>query len=722
MSKSKINDPHADRESQRYSNPIPSREYILTYLDELNHPASRSELETALQIEDEEQQEALRRRLRAMERDGQLFRNRRGKFILSDRLNLISGRVIGHKDGFGFVTSDNGSEDLYLSPRQMRSVLHGDRVLVQAISKDKRGRLEGVIVEVLERNTQQVVGRYFEEGNVGFVVSDNPRINQDILVEKSESIEASPGQFVVIELLSQPSFRRSPRGKIIEVIGEHMAPGMEIDVAIRSHDIPHEWPQAVLDEITEFKDSPSPEKSTDHKDLRHLAFVTIDGEDAKDFDDAVYAETKPRGGWRLLVAIADVSHYVNLNTELDNEALSRGNSVYFPARVIPMLPEILSNDLCSLKQNVDRLTMICDMAINPTGKITRFQFYPAVINSKARLTYSKVAAMLVNNNKALQARYATLFPHLQVLYQLYKILHKAREKRGAIDFETTETRIIFGEDRKIASIKPLQRNEAHRLIEECMLSANVCAAKFLLSNQLPALYRNHEEPKAAKQQDLRDFLNEMGLHMGGGKSPKPADYAKLINDSKSRADAHLIQTVLLRSMNQALYSPDNVGHFGLAFPAYSHFTSPIRRYPDLLVHRAIRHAIKQGAVETFSYNDKDMRQFGEHCSMTERRADDATISVIAWLKCEYMVDHVGDEFDAIITGVTAFGLFAELTNVYVEGLIHVSSLKNDYYTFDNIRHRLVGGRSGTVYHLGDKIRVKVIQVNLDERKIDLEMI
>lgn len=718
MSTAHKKDPFLERESKNYENPIPSREYIMQYLKEKGRPASKENLIRALALESDDQKEALRRRLIAMVRDGQIISNRRGSFALVDELELIKGKIEGHKDGFGFVIPEDGSEDIFLTPTQMRAVFPGDTVLTRVSRVDKRGRREGFIAEVIEHNTRQIVGRYFVEKGLAFVAPSNKEITQDIIIPPEYAGEAKHGQVVMVDVIAQPTPRRQPFGKIIEILGEHMAPGLEIDVAIRAHQLPYQWSEEVLKEIAQFQPEVAEADKKGRKDLRHLPFVTIDGEDARDFDDAVYAEKRKEGGWRLFVAIADVSYYVKPQTYLDKEALKRGNSVYFPERVIPMLPEILSNELCSLRPQVDRLAMVCEINISSNGKITRSAFYEAIIRSQARLTYAVVAAAL--QYKKSTAIPANLLSHLQQLYQLYHILIKQRAMRGALEFDTQETRIVFGEDRKIKEIIPVVRNDAHRLIEECMLLANVAAAKYLQQQKMATLFRVHGGPNQEKLENLRDFLKGMGLKLGGGDDPTPQDYAKLLQKIKGRTDERLIQTVLLRSLSQAVYAPINEGHFGLAFEAYAHFTSPIRRYPDLLVHRAIRHALQKSKQE-FPYNPATMLKMGEHCSTTERRADEATRDAVAWLKCEYMQDKVGETFPGIITGVTGFGIFVELKNVFVEGLVHITALKNDYYHFDPIRHLLKGRQTGNVYRLGDPIEVLVARVNVDERQLDFEL-
>ncbi len=709
-------DRYAAREAQNYEHPIASREYILEILKERGRPISERQLRTELNLEGEEAQEALRRRLLAMVRDGQLLLNRRGAYGLIDEMELIRGYVVGHKDGFGFVVPEDKAGDLFLNARQMRTVFPDDEVLVRVSGVDSRGRREGIIVEVVTRNTHSLVGRYVTEHGISLIEPSNQRITQTLLVPPGEEGGALHGQMVVAEITEQPTMHTRALGKVIEILGEHMAPGMEIDVAIRNHELPNEWPDKVLKDAKQFSPHVTEDMFVNRLDLRAKPFVTIDGEDAKDFDDAVYCEPNPRGGFTLYVAIADVSHYVKINSPLDKEALNRGNSVYFPGRVIPMLPEVLSNELCSLKPNVNRLTLVCEMKISATGKITNYRFKEAVINSHARLTYNEVYATIAQNDQALRKKHELLVPHLQALFEVFRTLQALRQKRGAIDFDLPETKIIFGEGRKIERIVALVRNDAHKLIEECMLCANICAARFLLKNEAQGLYRIHEGPSVEKLADLRKFLAELGLKLPGKETPTPSDYAKLLKTIEARTDATLIQTILLRSLSQAIYSPENKGHFGLAFDAYTHFTSPIRRYPDLVVHRAIR-AILRGESKPGEVDPK-FQAYGEHCSMTERRADDATREAVDWLKCEYMMDKVGHEFSGMISSVTSFGIFVMLSEVYVEGLIHISVLKNDYYLFDPVKHALIGERSGKRFRLGDPVVIRVVRVDLDQRQID----
>ncbi|TXH05114.1 MAG: ribonuclease R [Nevskiaceae bacterium] len=703
---------------------------ILQTLTEKGEPLTLDELIGHFGLQKLTQQEALSRRLVAMQREGQTVQNRKGAWGVVTRMNLVAGVVQAHRDGFGFLIPDEGGQDIFLPPRQMRSLMNGDRVLVRISGTDFKGRPEGSVAEVLERGLRTVVGRFHLDQGISYVIPDNPRVQQDVLIPPDQRMNAKRGQMVVAEITEPPGTRTLPLGRVVEILGEHMAPGMEIEAAIRTHNLPFEWPVAVEQEAAAIPDTVQPAQIKGREDIRHLPLVTIDGADARDFDDAVYCRPEKKG-WTLWVAIADVSAYVMPGTPLDTEAARRGNSVYFPQRVIPMLPEKLSNGLCSLNPEVDRLCMVCEMRVLPSGEIDKSRFYEGVMRSQARLIYEDVATMLAQPQGELAQKRAVLIPHLQALDAVFGALFAAREARGAIDFESTETRIVFGSDRKIDKIVPVQRNRAHRLIEECMIAANVESAKFVEKAKLPNLYRIHDDPDPAKVLALREFLAGRGLRLGGGDKPKAMDYAKTLAIARKRPDAGLIQTVLLRSLMQAQYKPENTGHFGLALTHYAHFTSPIRRYPDLLLHRAIKHAINaqrrtagifRRKSEPFLYTPEQMGALGAHCSMTERRADEATRDVSVWLKCEFMRDRVGEEFDGLVTAVPNFGLFVELEGLYIDGLVHVSSLKNDYYQHDAKHHRLVGGRNGRVYALGDRVRVRVVRVNLDERKIDLELV
>ena len=718
----KIKDPEAKQEAKRYDNPVASRTLILKTIKEAGM-MTQSSVFKALSVR-EDQEEGVGRRLAAMVRDGQLVRNRRGGFLPVDEKNLIRGHVTAHADGFGFLIPDEGGDDLFLSARQMRGVLHGDHAVVTVSGVDRRGRLEGTVISVIERANTTLIGRLFDDEGIAYVVSDNKRISQNILIPADMFGDAEPGQIVKVEITSQPTQRRQMVGKVIGVIGEHMGPGMEIEISIHSHGIPHEFPDEVMAQADKFGAEVKDKDKSARVDLRSVALLTIDGADARDFDDAVYCE--PRGpsgssGWKLFVAIADVAHYVDINSPLDVEAYERATSVYFPGRVVPMLPEALSNGLCSINPEVDRLCMVCEMHINQQGEVESYDFKEAIMRSHARLTYTQVAAALEDNST--QIIPAEIMPHIINLNEMYQSLDGARRSRGTIEFDTTETVINFTDDQRIESIRPSVRNDAHKIIEECMISANVCAAKYIAKSKNPCLYRVHEDPADEKIEDLRGFLSDLDLKLGEpSRKIVSSDYAQLSTDIKGRDDYHMIQTLMLRSMKQAIYIAENSGHFGLALTHYAHFTSPIRRYPDLLVHRALKHIIRKGKKSDYMYNQDRMMQMGEHCSANERRANEATRDAEFALKCEYMLDKIGQSYDAHVTGVVGFGLFVELDEHFVEGLIHITSLPKDYYVFEQKAHQLVGENRGMKFGLNDKVRIRVARVDMDDRKIDFELI
>ncbi|MFN0301816.1 MAG: ribonuclease R [Burkholderiales bacterium] len=695
---------------------IPSREAILEALTRDSIPLAEADLADRMGVP-EDAREVLHRRVNAMARDGQILRNRKGALLIAEKLDLISGRVSGHPDGHGSASGDDGHEYV-LAPREMNQVLHGDRVLLRPTGIDRRGRREGVIVEVLERAQKRIVGRFHREHGVFFVVASDRRISQDILIQPEGVGNAKSNQVVTVELVEQPSRNMQPIGRVVEVLGHATDPGMEIEIALRKHQLPFEFSAAAIRRAERFTEGLRPAERSGRVDLTATPLVTIDGETARDFDDAVFAERDGRG-YRLLVAIADVSHYVRPGEALDREARERGTSVYFPRRVIPMLPEHLSNGLCSLNPQVERLALVCEMAVTKAGRVGAHKFYPAIIRSVARLTYTQVAEALYAEKKGvagLPVMDPDLIPHLHCLDEVFRSLFNARKQRGAIEFESGETELEFDEDGKIKGIKAIVRNDAHRLIEECMLAANVCAATFLEENEQKLLYRVHEGPTPEKLDNLREFLRGFNLGMPGGDKPNSKDYARLMDAIKDRPDRSLLQTVLLRSMRQAVYSPDNEGHFGLAYPAYAHFTSPIRRYPDLLVHRAIK-AVLAGE----RYEPGDWRSLGEHASLTERRADEASRDVVQWLKCFFMKDRVNEEFEGTISAVTGFGIFVQLESLHVEGLVHISELGNDYFHFDQARHELRGERGLHTYRLSGKVRVRVAHVDLDLARIDFRL-
>ena len=732
-------DPHSKREAKKYEKPIASRELLLSIIEKESPPPSFSALSKLLKYTDENALIGLKRRLRAMENSGQLIFNKFKQYAIPPKNSTLTGRVIGHRDGFGFLTPDcapgeKPGKDFFISSYEMKRVFHGDIVEVILVDRtDRKGRKEVKILDVIEPRKAPVVGRFYVDHHIACVVPDDARIKQDILIKPDEMKGARHGQMVVVEVLHRPSKRTNAVGRVIEVLGEHLAPGMEIEIALRAHDLPHQFSAELMEEVSSLADEVEESSLKDRIDLRQLPLVTIDGEDARDFDDAVYCEPKKGGGWRLWVAIADVSYYVRTDTALDEEAISRGNSVYFPSQVIPMLPEKLSNGLCSLNPDVDRLCMVCEMTISAAGKLSGSKFYSAVMRSKARFTYTKVAKILSAEDSvekaALREQYQPLVGDLENLYQMYLALMTARTNRGAIAFETEEPCFIFNSDKKIETIEPLIRNDAHKIIEECMISANVATAKFIEKHKKPGLFRVHDKPNEDKYKNFVTYLSELGIELPTREQPEPADYGYILTQVAGRPDRELIQTMLLRSMRQAVYQSDNMGHFGLALESYSHFTSPIRRYPDLIVHRVIKAILNEQAIKQktqsaandgyFEYSPEAVFELGEHCSMTERRADEATRDVADWLKCEFMQDHVGDTFSGVISTVTNFGMFVRLANLHIEGLIHITSLGRDFYHFDDIRMSLTGENTGTKFHVGDVVEVKVAAVNLDDKKIDL---
>jgi ribonuclease R len=700
-----MSDPHYHREAEKYESPIPSREHILSFIQE--KPKSKRQLFEVLSLEDD-QKKAFERRLRAMVRDKQLSCNKSGVYRPFSNRGLISGTVIANPKGFGFVSLDKGGKDLRLSSQQMKLAFHGDKVKVRLLNR----KLDAEIVEVTE-TVNTLVGRLHIDKKGSYVVVDDKRIKHQIdIVELLEG--CSDNQVVVVEVLTSPTLEKNATGRITSILGNYLDEGVEVDSAIHRHQIPSTFGDEALKESAKLPTKVLPKDKENRIDITNLELVTIDGEDSRDFDDAVYAIPSKKG-WKLIVAIADVSHYVKEDTELDTESLERGNSVYFPHRVVPMLPEVISNGLCSLNPEVERLCMACEMEIDSVGSLLEYKFYPAVMLSHARLTYTEVNEMLENKKSPLRKKYSSnVQENVDFLYGLYQTLRISRQKRGVMDFDRIESQILFDDKGKIENIIARKRNDAHKLIEECMLMANQAAAKYLQRENEDFLYRVHPKPTSEKVEVTRQFLNAIDLRLEGGLEPDSSDFAKLLKNAIGREDENIIKTVVLRTMKQATYTPKNEGHFGLAFEDYTHFTSPIRRYPDLLVHRAIKRSLLNNHRE----QSNRMVEMGAHLSMTERRADDASRDVEQWLKCEYMRDKVGESFSGVISGVAGFGLFVELTDIFVEGLVSVRDLKEDYFIFDDVHHQLKGQRGGRIYRLGDTIKVKVVSVNLDDRKIE----
>jgi ribonuclease R len=699
-----MSDPHQKRESEKYDNPIPSREYILEFIKE--KPLNKFDLYDLLKV-DGKQKKPLTHRLKAMVRDQQLSCDREGVFsIFSGKSGVMIGTVIANPKGFGFIKLDEGGKDLRLSSKEMQLVFHGDKVKARLLNQ----RGDAQIVKVIE-SIKTVVGRLHLDQDNAYVVVDDKRIRNKINISEVTE-DNTDEQIVIVEIIKSPTFKSLAVGKITQILGNYMDEGVETDSALYRNGIPVDFSKEALAQTEKLPTTVTEADKKGRIDITDMKLVTIDGEDSRDFDDAVFAEPTNKG-WKLVVAIADVSHYVTEGSDLDNDAIERGNSVYFPRRVVPMLPEALSNGLCSINPDVERLCMTCEMSIDSEGNLLDYKFYPAVMFSHARLTYTKVSQILEHHDQALTNEYASVLDNLNTLYDLYKVLKAARTKRGVMDFDRIESQILFNDNGKIDNIVARSRNDAHKLIEECMLMANQATAKFLAHNEEDFLYRIHPKPTAEKVETTRQFLTAIGLTLEGGVQPESKHFAKVLEDAKGRDDENVIKTVVLRTMKQAVYTPANEGHFGLAFDDYTHFTSPIRRYPDLLVHRAINRVLDKNKRKP----SKKMIETGAHLSVTERRADDASRDVEQWLKCEYMRDKVGDTFNGVISGVAGFGIFIELTDVFVEGMIAMRDMKDDYYIFDDVHHQLKGERTGRTFQLGDTIKIQVASVSLDDRQM-----
>ncbi|WP_103074621.1 ribonuclease R [Solilutibacter silvestris] len=719
-------DPMAHREAERYADPIASREAILLALSKADGPLTAEALAQTFELTAPERSEILQRRLSAMVRDGQLLRNRSGDYLPARAVDLVRGTVIANPDGFGFLRPDEGGEDLFLPPLEMRKAMHGDRVLACITGLDRRGRPEGQVVEVLERRLNRLTGRFVLESGISYVVPDDRRIQRNIQIPTDARGDARTGQLVVCEITQSADAVRPPIGRIVAVLGDKLTPSLVVEAAIHGHDLPHEFPQDVLDEAANVPQDVDAAMTVGRLDLRNTPLVTIDGEDAKDFDDAVWCEPTKNGGFRLIVAIADVSHYVRLETPLDREAELRATSVYFPGFVVPMLPESLSNGICSLNPKVDRLCFACDMRIDAQGQVTSSTFHEAVMNSHARLTYTQVWNAIGDGipedarEDALQ-RVGSLLPQVQQLHALYQVLAAARQRRGAIEFESSEVRFVLDNTGAVTQAGMLQRNDAHKLIEECMIAANVEAAKFLIAHHMPAPFRIHDRPPEAKFADLLEFLKEFKLSLPPWSKVRPGDFTALLKVIRERPDAALLESVVLRSQSLAVYSPDNIGHFGLALESYAHFTSPIRRYPDLVVHRAIKHVLRGGTAERGWPSPREMAALTQQCSDRERRADEAEREVDERYRAAWMEQHVGGKFNGTISGVTSFGLFVELDDSKVSGLVHVTSLPQDFYHFDPIRKTTTGERRGLTFRLGDRVEVVVMRASVEDRRIDFKL-
>lgn len=707
-------DPYHARECEKYQNPLPSREYILDCLETVSAPLSLEDLLDIFQIADPGAKRGFCNRLIAMQRQGQIMKNRRKQYASVQKLDLIRGRICAHRSGYGFFIPDDGSCDIFIPSLKMQSLFEGDIVLVRA-SKAVNGKRAGVVVEILEHTVQQIAGHYFEAGKETFVRPYHKHITQDILIPREDRAQAKDGQYVICQITAYPTARRQPMGQVIEILGDHLSAGMETEIVMRTYEISDKWSDAVCSEVAHYTACVPECHKQDRKDIRDLPLLTIDGDDAKDFDDALYCHLQSDGCFRLVVAIADVAHYVKVGSATDQEAYLRGTSVYFPNRTISMLPPILSDELCSLKPHVDRLCMVCDMQISAQGKVQNYVFYDAVMRSRARLTYEQVTGLLMCD-EINQSEYRAV---LESLRRLYHQLRAERELRGALDFDTTQTCIIFDAYQKISTIVLEKRTIAHRMVEESMLITNAAAADFLIKQKMPTLYRVHDGIASDSLGNLESLIKNMGLQLTWGKRvPSPKQCQELLQKAQGRPDSQLLQMAVLGALKRAVYSEENTGHFGLAYAAYLHFTSPIRRYPDLMVQRGIRACL---SGQPFSHDHDFIATCAKHCSSRECRADEATREVNNWLKCYYMQDRIGQIFEGIIVRVTGFGVFVALKEIHVEGLLHITALRDDYYQYDAVHHLLKGRRTGTVYKLGDTLSVMVAKADMDERTLDFAL-
>jgi len=724
-------DPYQKREASKYKNPIPSREYISLLLRKSQDLISQKNLEKKFDIKTQEEKKALRRRLRAMERDGQVIYTRNRCYIAPESLKVVKGKVIGHRDGYGFLRTETLKDDLWLSSEQMKSCIHGDVILAHIIHSNGKKRSSARFLKLLQPNNILIVGRYYVNNDIGFVIPDDTRFNFKIFIYSGIKKDISIGSIVVVKLTKHPTRNNKIQGLIVEVLGTRMGTNLAIDIALRTHSIPFTWSEEIKKQLYKISNEINQSDFKDRIDLRHLPFFTIDDEDARDFDDAVFCKKKINleEGWDLWVAIADVSFYIQPNTALDKEALERGTSIYFPSSVIPMLPEKISNDLCSLNPYVERLCLMCEMNISNEGELISYKHYEAVICSHGRFTYDEIFKIW-NNDIVLCSKYKKFLIDIKNLSYLQEILNKYNVSKKGIYFENIEPKFILDSNLRIKKIYQNIRNDAHKFIESCMILANMASAYFVEKYKYPVLFRNHDRPKKDNIIGFRLFLNELGLTLSGGDTPESVHYSNLLKNVSHRPEYEMIQTILLRSMKQAVYSPENCGHFGLSLSSYVHFTSPIRRYPDLVVHRLIKFLLwknknisinNSNLNNTYLYSMSEMKKVGIHCSMTERRADEASRDVIDWLKCDFMHKKIGYILNGVISNVTAFGFFVRLNPFFIDGLVHIASLHDDYYYFDSLGFKLIGKSTKNTYCLGDTLQVKVISVNLNERKIELSL-
>ena len=695
-----------------------SAEELLQVMREEDRPLLLREILHRLGLQ-KEQRRGAREWLRGLAEEGRVVRIRGNRYGLPSKMNLIVGRVKAHPDGYGFVIPESEEEeDIFISPRNLKEAMHGDRVVARIESVRKKGR-EGSVIRILERKTRKVVGKFMRAKNYSYIIPEDERILQEVFIPEGETKRARPDQIVVAEITQYPTERARPVGRITHLLGYPDDPDIEPQIIIHKYDLPHRFSSAAIKEAQNFPLTPPPPEYKDRVDLRGIPTFTIDGENARDFDDAVSIEKEKDGGMKLYVSISDVSHYVKGETALDNEAYFRGTSVYFPDRAIPMFPTEISNEICCLHPRMDRLTLTAELRYDANGEGRGIKFYSSVIRSDERLTYTWVRKMLVDGDSELKGKFKDLLPSLELMADLCRELRRRRAERGAIDFDLPEPTVILNLQGETEEVIRAERNLAHQIIEEFMIAANEAVAHFMEERGFPFIYRIHEPPKKEMIDEFRRFISQLGYKMRKDSDHSPKEFQRILSEVKGRPEERVVNEILLRSMKWAKYSAINLGHFGLASDGYTHFTSPIRRYPDLIVHRLLKKVLSKKEVKL---PEEILANKADYLSNRERVAMEAEREILNRYRVRFMRDKIGEEFEGIISGVTAFGFFVELKNIFVEGLVRVTSLYDDYYQYHEKRYCLVGERTHKTFRIGDKVKVRVERVDLERRHIDFGII